>query len=256
MPTTPRPARGTKGAWQRDAFDSIQRSCRGFDHFAPQHQPAWHHVSVARDTKPDDWRVYVERRGRVQQGYRTAFKLAGIGAFQNLRTPLSQVFGQPQEAESLWWSDSRALRWIAGPWDDRGSQLASLLSCLAEASYEADVRGHSERRIERPAGIDKPVRQQSNGTRRFERDPRVKAWVIQEAGGRCEACKLPAPFTDRKGAGFLEVHHVRPLAVDGSDTVTNVVAVCPNCHRALHHAGDSPSRVRSLFRSISRLVKE
>lgn len=33
---------------------------------------------------------------------------------------------------------------------------------------------------------------------------------------------------------FLEVHHVKWLAKGGSDTVNNVVALCPNCHRKMH----------------------
>ena len=36
------------------------------------------------------------------------------------------------------------------------------------------------------------------------------------------------------GSPFLEVHHVDYMANGGSDTIDNVVALCPNCHRKMH----------------------
>ena len=54
---------------------------------------------------------------------------------------------------------------------------------------------------------------------RFARDPNVIAYVLRQANGMCEMCGGPAPFTDLNGAPFLEVHHVRPLAEGGPDTV-------------------------------------
>ena len=34
---------------------------------------------------------------------------------------------------------------------------------------------------------------------------------------------------------FLEAHHIKQLAKGGLDTISNAVAVCPNCHRELHY---------------------
>jgi 5-methylcytosine-specific restriction endonuclease McrA len=70
----------------------------------------------------------------------------------------------------------------------------------------------------------------------FVRDPKVVAVVNRMAAGKCESCGRHAPFEDDNGQPFLEVHHVVPLAEGGVDTVENAVAVCPNCHRAAHHA--------------------
>lgn len=70
----------------------------------------------------------------------------------------------------------------------------------------------------------------------FVRDPKVVAVVKQVAAGKCESCGSHAPFKDDNGRPFLEVHHVVPLAEGGADKVENAVAVCPNCHRAAHHA--------------------
>lgn len=71
----------------------------------------------------------------------------------------------------------------------------------------------------------------------FARSPAVVAEVQRIAAGRCELCGCAAPFLRADGSPYLEVHHVRMLAEGGADTVDNAVALCPTCHRLLHHAG-------------------
>ena len=43
-----------------------------------------------------------------------------------------------------------------------------------------------------------------------------------------------APFLDRNREPYLEEHHIKRLADGGTDTIDNVVAICPNCHRRMH----------------------
>jgi len=70
----------------------------------------------------------------------------------------------------------------------------------------------------------------------FQRDPDVVAEALFRANGICERCKNPAPFIRKSnGEKYLEVHHIVPLSDDGLDKVDNVLALCPNCHRELHH---------------------
>lgn len=68
----------------------------------------------------------------------------------------------------------------------------------------------------------------------YTRDPDVVVYALSRAGGTCELCLQPAPFADRDGLPFLEVHHVEHLARGGADAIDNVVALCPNCHRRVH----------------------
>lgn len=69
----------------------------------------------------------------------------------------------------------------------------------------------------------------------YDRNPFVVAEVLARANGVCERCKADAPFIRKKdGSPYLEVHHKTRLADGGEDTVTNAVALCPNCHRELH----------------------
>ena len=53
-------------------------------------------------------------------------------------------------------------------------------------------------------------------------------------------------FLNGRGTPYLEVHHVKTLAEGGADTIDNAVALCPTCHRALHHAHDREERRAAL----------
>lgn len=71
---------------------------------------------------------------------------------------------------------------------------------------------------------------------RFKRNPDVVAEVLSRAEGKCEKCNQDAPFIRKSDkTPYLEVHHILSLANGGDDTVDNCIAVCPNCHRQLHH---------------------
>lgn len=70
----------------------------------------------------------------------------------------------------------------------------------------------------------------------FLRNADVVVETLERAKGICEYCKQDAPFIkDTDGKPFLEVHHIKPLAEDGEDTIMNTVALCPNCHRQAHY---------------------
>ena len=70
----------------------------------------------------------------------------------------------------------------------------------------------------------------------FQRSADVVADVLVRAAGRCEGCRLAAPFRRQSdGSPYLEVHHIIQLADDGDDSVENAIALCPNCHRHRHY---------------------
>jgi len=70
----------------------------------------------------------------------------------------------------------------------------------------------------------------------YQRNPDVVAEVLLRANGICENCMKPAPFHRAKdNTPFLEVHHKKQLASGGEDSVTNAIALCPNCHRKEHY---------------------
>lgn len=124
------------------------------------------------------------------------------------------------------------------------------------AAFEIEVREEAKRKnISKPQGNRHPT-STSSAITQYQRDAAVKAWVLQKANGKCESCDQPAPFNGSDGLPFLEVHHVRQLADNGSDTVTNAVALCPNCHREAHYGENSRALVSGLYERVTRLVRE
>lgn len=82
----------------------------------------------------------------------------------------------------------------------------------------------------------------------FERDRRVREWVMARANGHCEFCGRKG-FRTNSNALYLETHHVTPLSEGGSDTVGNVIALCPNDHR-MAHFGSGRDKMRARFTDI------
>ena len=119
-----------------------------------------------------------------------------------------------------------------------------------ERTWEADVAVESY-----PEGISTPQKTISKVTQ-FDRDPKVRAWLLRAAEGVCECCHTEAPFNQPDGTAYLEIHHLRQLADGGSDTIQNAVVVCPNCHRELHFGSRKPELTRKLYQEINRLVPE
>lgn len=83
----------------------------------------------------------------------------------------------------------------------------------------------------------------------YEDDEHVAEYARRRAGGICQLCKGPAPFTTPEGDPFLEVHHIIPLADGGRDAIENTVALCPNCHKKMHIL-NVPADVETLTTSI------
>jgi 5-methylcytosine-specific restriction protein A len=76
----------------------------------------------------------------------------------------------------------------------------------------------------------------------YERNERARKACIDRYGLACQVCGID--FGERygpHGRGFIEVHHLRPIAgaaADGPyrlDPERDLRPVCPNCHRMIHY---------------------
>jgi 5-methylcytosine-specific restriction protein A len=160
--------------------------------------------------------------------------------------------------------DSMGREWVPGlvPAANVGADVSARIERLigeVEAKVKRTVatppRPPAPPAKQPPAGNKKPKAVPTQVTE-YLRDLAVRAWVIQQANGVCECCQTPAPFKDSFGLPFLEVHHIRQLADGGSDTTSNSVAVCPNCHRALHLSAERHGLVQKMYARIARLERE
>ncbi len=72
----------------------------------------------------------------------------------------------------------------------------------------------------------------------YRRSQVVRDYVLARADGVCEGCGNDAPFTNSKGQLYLEPHHIRRLTDGGPDDPRFMAALCPNCHREVHHGAN------------------
>ncbi len=121
--------------------------------------------------------------------------------------------------------------------------------------FEARVAAlRAKNNLPYPSGNPRPKRA-SRQQNVYERDPLVRAWVLQKANGRCERCNGRA-FLDRDGEPYLEGHHITPLSEGGPDTPENTAALCPNCHRMLHHSADAAELRTALLARVTERRKK
>ena len=108
-----------------------------------------------------------------------------------------------------------------------------------EENFEKDVitsRNYSdEERKKRLLEAEKNPKQIQVISHAYQRNADVIVEVLNRANGKCEKCNSDAPFFRAKdNTPYLEIHHWKPLARGGEDTIDNAGALCPNCHRELH----------------------
>jgi 5-methylcytosine-specific restriction enzyme A len=86
-----------------------------------------------------------------------------------------------------------------------------------------------------------------------ERSAAVRERVLRRAAGHCEWCGRPG-FLTVAGAVYLETHHVVPLADDGPDHESNVIALCPEDHRRAHCGHDRDDMMLGLLVRLAAVL--
>lgn len=97
---------------------------------------------------------------------------------------------------------------------------------------------------------DNRVRSQTVNS--YIRNRHVSEYAKCRAKGYCQLCGNRAPFYDKNERPYLEAHHIIRLADGGSDSINNVVALCPNCHRKMHYL-NLEEDVNSLMEKVSQV---
>lgn len=87
-------------------------------------------------------------------------------------------------------------------------------------------------------------------SRSYYRDPYISEYVKKLSRGFCGLCGQCAPFKDKNGEPFLHSHHIDYLSEGGEDTLSNCIAVCPNCHAKIHTLND-PKDKKKLLKNVS-----
>ena len=105
----------------------------------------------------------------------------------------------------------------------------------SESTFDLDVIDALGKKLDNIAGNKYPTQKEVKSFQ-YIRSPLVVAYALKKANGICGGCGKKAPFVSKNdGLPYLEVHHIKMLKDGGSDTIDNVITLCPNCHRERHY---------------------
>ena len=107
---------------------------------------------------------------------------------------------------------------------------------LTEVSWDESLEELRKKALS--SSTDSPTVKERQAIIRL-RSNAIRLYALKRANGICEACGEPAPFVDKDGRPYLEVHHIRRLSDGGPEHPDWVAALCPNCHRRAHHGADA-----------------
>ena len=73
--------------------------------------------------------------------------------------------------------------------------------------------------------------------RRIKRKWLLVKYIKELADYKCQACGFMLIKKNEKR--YVEAAHIDPLALSKLDTIENMVALCPNCHKKLDHGNEA-----------------
>lgn len=97
-------------------------------------------------------------------------------------------------------------------------------------------------------GINRVVSEVTTTSKTYLSNPVIARYAKQRANGYCELCGKQAPF-ELVGEPFLELHHIKAVSEGGLDSIENVAALCPNCHRRVEYLKD-PKDIEIIRKNI------
>ena len=133
------------------------------------------------------------------------------------------------------------------------STLASAVVADATepATLHAQVVNHSPALVDQFSAMQPATTRDAMVTLR-DRSSAVREHVLRRAAGHCEWCGR-AGFVTASGAIYLETHHIKPLAEDGPDHSSNVIALCPEDHRRAHYAQGREDLAKQLAAKVQAI---
>lgn len=110
---------------------------------------------------------------------------------------------------------------------------SSALNAYSPLDENKDVRDPNT-----PSNSVRDLYRHNERDRYHERVEMLMQYVLQRANGFCECCGYPAPFACENENPYLEVHYINGVGDYGVDNPSNLIAICPVCHRKAHFGKD------------------
>lgn len=136
----------------------------------------------------------------------------------------------------------------------RGSKKLAEVKCDCGKTCYKELRRIRQGKIKSCGCLFNAGRRESVGPK-YDAGNGLRGRVLRLANGKCECCNSVAPFIASNNKPYLEVHHVVPLGLGGWNNQDNAVALCPNCHKEIHHGKYGDLLADSLYGKVSRLRK-
>ncbi|WP_336012386.1 HNH endonuclease [Acinetobacter calcoaceticus] len=199
-------------------------------------------------------KIFLLKNGREEKQKNCKWRLGGnlLTPFNWVKLPVSELYNVNHQILSELVADFKAgkvFEYIA---------LKEIAPVICESEEELILKTEMLKKTlgnKLPKGLAVP-KKTSKSAIVYSRDAAVRAYILLNANGICELCDKDAPFRDKNGDPYLEIHHVLPLSCNGSDTITNTVALCPNCHKSIHFSDEKIGLYENLFKKNSRLIRE
>jgi 5-methylcytosine-specific restriction protein A len=96
-----------------------------------------------------------------------------------------------------------------------------------------------------------------NGKEEYPRDENIKNHALEDANYQCELDESHISFISQKTTkNYVEGHHLIPVNQHSKfkydlDVSENIISLCPECHRMLHHA-----EKRQIRSGLSKLLEQ
>lgn len=135
-----------------------------------------------------------------------------------------------------------------------GKNIFNIGGLISEDAFQEATQSSEPKPL--PNGpINKKSKTNSTNGSNWYRDPSIARDAIRDALYLCEIDKNHMTFIAKAtGNPFVEAHHIFPMEYQEEfefslDVPENIVALCPNCHRKLHHAEleDKKDIIKSLY---------
>jgi HNH endonuclease len=121
----------------------------------------------------------------------------------------------------------------------------SIAEYFAKDESDEEYQGRVERSSPNqnpPQEPQQPQYQQIGGRKALITDPSIAKYCLNRSNFVCEINSLHVAFKSNvTGKNYVEAHHLIPLKAQPAfekalDNPANIISLCPNCHRLLHHA--------------------
>ncbi len=112
---------------------------------------------------------------------------------------------------------------------------------LDEQEYQQKSNKRPSSDIPRGPQQKREIKDSNKSTSKIPRDPNIAAHALNKANYKCEINPNHQTFISRtSNQNFVEAHHLIPMnAYDdfefSIDIPENIISLCPNCHRLIHH---------------------